>query len=262
MEYINEDHLFQISCINGDLKLIKELTDFDIHANNEQAIRISCYYNYSELVKWLVDKGADIHTHYEEPLRSAVNNSNLDLVIYLVDKGAKIDIWDYFPLTLAAGKGEIEILTYFLSIANHTNKFMINWAAAENRIETLIRLLYNDQCTEDAKIIAARYGHLSIVKMLGYSYQSLATSIKYSQSEVLEYLINVSPKEDLFLANVLNNKDISMFEIDVNDFCYICFDNVARGIELNCCHIFHSSCLLTANLPYCSYCLRKLIPKF
>ena len=54
---------FLLACERGDLDAVRyavEEKGVDIHANDDRAFRWAAYYGYEDVVKYLVEKGADI----------------------------------------------------------------------------------------------------------------------------------------------------------------------------------------------------------
>ena len=54
----------------------------------------TCRNNNLEMVKYLVENGANIHIDEEEPLRIVYEKNNLEIIIYLAENG--IDSSEYF----------------------------------------------------------------------------------------------------------------------------------------------------------------------
>ena len=59
-------------------------------ANKNDALNLSARYGYLEIVKYLVDNGADIHSVNDFALRSSADNGHPEVVKYLIEKGADI----------------------------------------------------------------------------------------------------------------------------------------------------------------------------
>jgi ankyrin repeat protein len=87
--------------------LIEDLENpANIHANNDEALRFAAYYNYLNVVKYLVEgppnpkrpwHPTNIHANNDEALCNAAENNSLDVVKYLIDQGADINViksWD------------------------------------------------------------------------------------------------------------------------------------------------------------------------
>ena len=111
---------------NGDLVLLKSMIE-----GNKDLLesRIDTYFtplNFASLegktdiVKYLVDKGADINTRDREgsiPLQNAAIKGYLDIVIILVEKGSDVnykDDNDVTPLHFACMSGNYELVKYLI----------------------------------------------------------------------------------------------------------------------------------------------------
>jgi ankyrin repeat protein len=75
-----------------DLEVIKSLIEegADIHADNDYVLRWSAENGYLETVKYLVKKGSNINAYSDCALRYAANNGHLEVVKYFVEEGANI----------------------------------------------------------------------------------------------------------------------------------------------------------------------------
>ena len=60
----------------------------DIHANNEEALRVASSNGHIDIVKYLVDLGADIHANNDEAVNLANRYGYHDVVKYLVSLGS------------------------------------------------------------------------------------------------------------------------------------------------------------------------------
>jgi hypothetical protein len=69
----------------NNLEVIKELIEqgADVHADNDSALCWASYYGHLELVKYLVEQGADVHANNDEALRWASYYGHSGIVEYL-----------------------------------------------------------------------------------------------------------------------------------------------------------------------------------
>lgn len=76
--------------VKGNLNGVKEIFkgDVDIQAKNS-ALRLAADYGYLDIVKYLVEQGADIHVKQDDAYTCAVYNGHIDVINYLKSKGAK-----------------------------------------------------------------------------------------------------------------------------------------------------------------------------
>jgi len=101
-----------------NLELIKELVNegANIHAKDDLALRWAVYYGHLEIVKFLVSVGANIHTINDYPLQSAAENGHLEIVEYLVNVGANVHSENYRALRWAVENGHLEIVEYLKNL--------------------------------------------------------------------------------------------------------------------------------------------------
>lgn len=69
---------------------------------------------YVNLVKYLIDKGADIHVDEETPLINAVTNNDLEVVECLVNNGADVCAKNNLPIKIAAKNSNEAMVKYFV----------------------------------------------------------------------------------------------------------------------------------------------------
>ena len=102
---------------NGNLENVKLFVQggMDINAkSNETALTAACFYNKPEVVKYLVENGANVNvgSYYDDPIIAAVRGGNYDIVKLLIEKGADVNAIGYAhstPLYVAAEQGKAEI---------------------------------------------------------------------------------------------------------------------------------------------------------
>ena len=100
-----------------DLELIDEskYTDFiDVHAYRNEALSLAAEYGHLDVVKCLVEQGANIHDCNDCALRLAAEKGHLNVVQYLVEQGADIHALDNYALRCAAENGHIEVVKYLV----------------------------------------------------------------------------------------------------------------------------------------------------
>lgn len=71
-----------------------------------------------DVVRLLIDRGADIHVRKDEPLRNASAYGNLDVVRLLIDRGANIHVRDDEALMWASRWGHQEVVRLLLERGN------------------------------------------------------------------------------------------------------------------------------------------------
>jgi len=91
---MNTEYVLCSCILNGHLELVKYVVDAgaNVHAKNNIALLWSVEYGHLEIIKYLISVGADIHARDEFALRWSAECMNLNLVKYLVCVGANIHV--------------------------------------------------------------------------------------------------------------------------------------------------------------------------
>ena len=194
----NED-LLPYAIERRQLEAIKYLIDMGINTkyslrlakDRETAQYLSNYINYTmdekndallkatmdgnlEVVKWLVENGADIHVDNDKPLDNAINYArDLDIVKYLVEKGADIHAQDDQALKSAFFEFDLEIVKYLVeqqgARVNVLNEHL-GEAVVNGELDLIKYLVAHgaDIHAEDERLlmVAAEFGELEIVRFL------------------------------------------------------------------------------------------------
>ena len=93
MNYSTETRLMDAS-IFGDIDLVMYLVEerlANIHVDGDSPIKYASELGYTDIVKYLVEKGADIKTFGEECIRKAGSNGHFEVVLYLFKQGVNIN---------------------------------------------------------------------------------------------------------------------------------------------------------------------------
>ena len=129
----------------GYIEVIKLLIDLgaDIHAEDDQAIINASWEGHLSVVKLLIKLGANIHAQDNEAIVSASYQGNFSVAKLLIELGADIRAQDNDSISSASSYGHLSIV-----------KLLIESGA--------------NVCAQDnyAIIWASNYGHLSVVKLL------------------------------------------------------------------------------------------------
>ena len=98
----------------GDESLVKYALDNKFSEDINGALKIAANGGHLDVVKYLVERGANIHLQSEFPLTLALINGHAEVVKYLVSKGADVHIHDNYLLKLARERGQKDIMNYLL----------------------------------------------------------------------------------------------------------------------------------------------------
>jgi ankyrin repeat protein len=159
---------------NGHLQIVKYLVEngADIHAINDRPLRSASKHGYLEIVKYLVENGANIHAKDDEALTLASYNGRLNVVKYLIEKGANIHAKDDDALKWALQNAHLEVVKYLVEKGAdiHSYDDALKWALQNGHLDVVKYLVENGaniHANDDYALrLASRNGHLEIVKLL------------------------------------------------------------------------------------------------
>ena len=102
----------------GHLEVVKYLIEqgADVRAGNDYALKLASENGYLEVVKYLVKQGADVRAEDDFALGFASSNGHLEVVKYLVKQGA--DVNDEWALKWAKRHEHFDVVDYLESFHN------------------------------------------------------------------------------------------------------------------------------------------------
>lgn len=108
-----EDFLV-IACENNNLEKVKELINEGVKAECEDGhcLEICCKYGFKEILQFLLDNGAKSSNKY---LRIASRSGHLEIVKIMVENGADVETYDNYCLKYACGGGFLDVVEYLIS---------------------------------------------------------------------------------------------------------------------------------------------------
>lgn len=186
------DDALEISCIQGWYEIVRLLIEYgaDVQYGEDFALRSAIDEHHRKVVKLLLDNGADIHTHNEYPLIQACRNNDRKIVRLLLDYHADVHVDNEDPLCLASESGHTEIVEMLLKAgANiHIDDDRPLRVASKNGYIDTVRLLLrkgaNVRASEDYALrLSAAKGHTEIVKLLLRSGADVHASEDYALRE-------------------------------------------------------------------------------
>ncbi len=100
----------------GHLEVVKYLVEHgaDVHAEDDAALELASMNGYLKIVEYLTEKGANIHTEDDWALRHACQSGHLEVVRYLVEHGANVHAGDDEPIKWAIQQGHLNIVRYLV----------------------------------------------------------------------------------------------------------------------------------------------------
>lgn len=113
---ITADDNFAIKwCSNkGYLDAVKYLVEHgaDVTTEDNYALHIASEYGYLGVVKCLIEHGAGVTASNNYAIRWASQNGHLDVVKYLVEHGADVTAKDNYAVRYASQNGHLDIVKY------------------------------------------------------------------------------------------------------------------------------------------------------
>ncbi len=117
------------SIILGDLSELKRLhkeENLDITIYDNKALILATTFGHLDMIKYLVENGANIKVQNNIVLNEAVRKGRLDIIKYLMEQGIDITVDDNKALYWAASYNHAEIVKYLLeNSATTTNEDII-----------------------------------------------------------------------------------------------------------------------------------------
>jgi len=155
------------------------------NGNGWMPLNLATYNGHLEVVKLLLDNGADLAVRDKygaTSLNCASANGHLEVVKLLLDKGADISVRDKYeatPLNCASANGHLEVVRLLLdkgadiSVRDKYGATSLNCASANSHLE-VVRLLLNngaDSAVPDyggwtPLNVSSCLGHVDVVKLL------------------------------------------------------------------------------------------------
>ena len=105
------------AAMDGHLDVVKSLVEqgANLHAENEEALTSASANGHFDVVKYLVEHGADFHVN-DEALGLAASYGRLDVVKYLIEQGADLHVLNENPLKWSSWHGHLEIVKYLVEL--------------------------------------------------------------------------------------------------------------------------------------------------
>lgn len=163
------------------------------------ALKIACAYGRIEMVKFLVDNGADIHTDDDYPVCvSCTTGCGIDIVKFLHENGADIHARDELPLRISCEMGDFAVIQYLVN--NNANVNTKNGHA--------LRLVLDhghDDCIEFLINAGADVGMLT--------FDDLYCLISKRWYHTTKLLVKYGVKFDIFNKYEFNKKDKELVDM-------------------------------------------------
>lgn len=133
--------LLRGAIIEKDIDFVKFLVDRG--ASPGEWIHSAATTSTTEILDYLIKKGANFRRMGDGPLLDAVTYGNYDNVKYLIEHGANIHTKDDWPIYLAARFGHLNILKYLIEKGANVDKDKLIKVAREYGKEEIVKYLEN-----------------------------------------------------------------------------------------------------------------------
>ena len=191
----------------GNMKGLLLMQERGANVDEDEALSLACENGHLNVVKYLVENGANIHVGIERPLRSACREGHLKVVKYLVEHGANIrETNDEYALVVAAEEGHLAVVQYLVEQGAHIqgqyNEALRSacryghLAVVQYLVEQGADIQVNDD-EEDPLVSAAAGGHLAIIQYLKEQgadihmdmEHALKSASRYGHLAIVKYLV-------------------------------------------------------------------------
>lgn len=254
--YNRMEEEYILSCSNGDIKQLKNILNninaykfdihFDIHIDNEKALKIACENNRLNIIKYLIEFGElnnnkfDIHSNDDELIKIACKYNYCDIIKYLVEYSNKyntpFNLHDLSNdiLRSTCENDNIEILKYLIEhIETETNfnyvdmyYYIFGFATVFGSLKIIKYILYNNyplnvnDNTTAQLIFTCRHNNIDVIKFLLKYYMKKKTTIDIKT--IIEYIFEGAyrfgfPNITKFIINY-SNKSHDKFNIQSHKF--------------------------------------------
>ena len=126
--HAGNDHVLGLSCQRGYFDIVRLLVEHgaNIKADNNNALRATIFSGQIVIFNFLAEKDVDVDFHINDEflLRSACCYGRLEIVKYLVDKGANIYAQNDYALQYATRNNYYKIVDYLAIKYIEAGKFI------------------------------------------------------------------------------------------------------------------------------------------
>jgi ankyrin repeat protein len=156
-----------------DMFLNLDYIKFDIHADDDYALRRSSDNGHIIIVKFLVENGANIHADNDYALRRSSENGHIIIVKFLVENGTNIHADNDYALRWSSRNGHIEVVQFLIDKGANihaNNDYALIWSSYNGHIgvvQFLIEKGANIHAENDEALKSSGYhGQIEVVKFL------------------------------------------------------------------------------------------------
>ena len=117
-----------------DVNVMKFLVESgaDVHADGDYAIRWASCFGHLDVVKFLVESGADVRAFGDSAIRRASRYGQLDVVKFLVESGADVRAGGDSAIRRASRYGQLDVVKFLVASGANVHvcdDYAIRWAS-------------------------------------------------------------------------------------------------------------------------------------
>jgi ankyrin repeat protein len=199
-----------------DLFLQLDFNKYNIHINDDYALRMASRNGHIEAVKFLVKKGSKIHTQDDYALRWSSHNGHIEVIKFLVENDANIHAQDDCSLRWASKYGYLEVVKFLIENGANIHAdddCALNWSIKFGYIDVVKFLIENGadirKINDNTLIFSSQYKNIDVIKFL------IQSDIEYFKNNKLIIQIVLKHKLTEFYQIFDINTDISLIKNDI-----------------------------------------------
>jgi ankyrin repeat protein len=163
----------KLASSNGHAQAVRLLDRAIVQAGKDDALRHALLNGHADVVKRLIQRGANVHAGDDWALQVASENGHVKVVQVLIQHGANVHARDDWPLRSASMNGRVDVVELLLQHgANvHAGDDEVLRSASKDGRPRVVQLLLQHgadvhAADDDALISASRSGRIKVVRLL------------------------------------------------------------------------------------------------
>lgn len=141
IQHINQ--AMGIACEEGYLEIVKLLLEngANIHRKHDIALEKACLRKHIHIAEFLLQNGANVHARNESLLIRLSDYGFIEIIELLLTYGANVHARNDQALYMACSSGHVDVVKLLLENGAHVNTGSLRWAIYNENIEILQLLL-------------------------------------------------------------------------------------------------------------------------
>lgn len=198
-EYMVSREALEYAVLDGKIAAAEMILDSGFDVNSGNFLNLASYRGMTEMVKFLISRGADINTAgscaERSPIMDAASSGKKDIVEILINCGANLDLQDEY------GDTALNLSFRYSDLRDDVVKMLILAGADVNKINkqnrTSLMIMINNHLGEEIiKMVVERSSNINFKSKNGETAIFLATT--HGRYEIVELLIDKIESVDSF----------------------------------------------------------------